>query len=167
MPSQGTHTFSLNSKAPAKKTVRPQQRYNSSEPDIEAQIHTSRNTTDVFLLFNLRHPWDPKSNHIPKGNLVPSTKRTFFAEHKKTSLPGTGLVSRSRLRGTKGPHLYTTVQVLIPAGLRGACSGRSKSRNLASNRGIAFRPARANPVYATPKIFFVGFTFCISFCCCS
>ena len=40
-------------------------------------------------------------------------------------------------------RVYTTAQVWVPAGPRGACSGRSKSRNLASNRGKAFVPARA------------------------
>ena len=53
------------------------------------------------------------------------------------------LFSRSRLRGTHGACLYTTVPVWVPVGLRGACSGRSKSRNLASNHGVAFRGARA------------------------
>ena len=35
--------------------------------------------------------------------------------------------------------MYTPAQVLVPAGLRGAGSGRSNSRGLASNHGIAFR----------------------------
>ena len=40
--------------------------------------------------------------------------------------------------------MYTTAQVWVPGGLRGACSGRSKSRNLASDHGVvAFRGARA------------------------
>ena len=53
------------------------------------------------------------------------------------------LFSRSRLRGTDGARLYSTAQVWVPGGLRGACSGRSKSRHLASNHGVAFRGARA------------------------
>ena len=60
------------------------------------------------------------------------------------SVPAAGLFSRSRLRGTQGTRLYTTMQVWVPAGLRGACSGSSKSRNLANSHGIAFRPARAS-----------------------
>ena len=43
-----------------------------------------------------------------------------------------GSFLRSRLRGTQGTRLYTTALVWVPGGLRGACSGRSKSRNLAS-----------------------------------
>ena len=62
-----------------------------------------------------------------------------------------GLFSRSRLRGTQGARLYITAQVWVPAGLRGACSGRSKLRNLASNHGIAFRSARPNQAHANPK----------------
>ena len=45
--------------------------------------------------------------------------------------------------------MYITSQVWAPAGLRGACSGRSKSRRAGSYRGLAFRrPAkqdRGNP----------------------
>ena len=52
----------------------------------------------------------------------------------------------------RGAAWYTTAQVWVPGGLRGACSGRSKSRNLASSRGVAFRGARAEqdngkPIY--------------------
>ena len=53
------------------------------------------------------------------------------------------LFSRSRLRGTEGGRLYTTAQVWVPDGLRGAFYGRSKSRILASIRGVASRRARA------------------------
>ena len=63
------------------------------------------------------------------------------------------LLLRSRLRGSQGARLYTMVHVWVPAGLRGACSGRLKSRNLPSNQGIAFRPARANQAHATPSLF--------------
>ena len=67
----------------------------------------------------------------------------FFPGIRHFALPAAGLFSCSRLRGTQGTRLYTTVQVWVPAGLRGACSGRSKSRNLASDHGVAFRGARA------------------------
>ena len=43
----------------------------------------------------------------------------------------------------RGARLNTTAQVCVPGGRRGACSGRSKLRNLASNHGVAFRGARA------------------------
>ena len=51
--------------------------------------------------------------------------------------------------GTNGGRVYSTVQVWAPAGLRGACSGRSKLRELALFHGIAFRdastPSRRGP----------------------
>ena len=52
----------------------------------------------------------------------------FLCGIQNFSLAVAGLFSRSLLRGTQGG--YTTVQVWVPAGLRGACSGRAKSRNL-------------------------------------
>ena len=53
-----------------------------------------------------------------------------------------GLFSRSWLQGTQGVRLYTTAQVWFPGGLRGACYGHSKSRNLQRNHEVAFRGAR-------------------------
>ena len=38
----------------------------------------------------------------------------------------------------QGGRVYTTVQMRAPAGVRGACSGPSKSRILASDYGEAF-----------------------------
>ena len=46
-----------------------------------------------------------------------------------------------------------------PGALRGACSGRSKSRALASNHGIAFRRARGNQAHGIPQTA----TFCFVF----
>ena len=84
---------------------------------------------------------------------------TRFFLHPPPFFPAAvGLLSRSRLRGTRGARLYTTAQDWVPGGLRGACSGRSKSRHLASNRGVAFRGARA--VYDDGK------TTCQLFCPC-
>ena len=59
--------------------------------------------------------------------------------------------SRSRLWGTQGAGVYTRPS-LAPAGLRGACSGLSKSRELACNHGIAFRRARATQDNGKPTI---------------
>ena len=83
----------------------------------------------------------------------------FFCEMQNFSLPASaGLFARSRLRGTQGACLYTTVHVWVLAGLRGAFSGRSKSRNVERNQGIAFRRARANQTHGNPqKLFFVVF----------
>ena len=66
------------------------------------------------------------------------------------SLPAAGLFHRSLLRGTQGTRLYTSVQVLGPAGLLAACSGRSKSRNMASHHGIVFRRVTANQAHSKP-----------------
>ena len=52
----------------------------------------------------------------------------------------------------QGARVYITVQVWVPAGLRGTCSGRSKLRNLASNRDETFRLARAKQVHGNPKL---------------
>ena len=67
-----------------------------------------------------------------------------FGTSATCSRPAAGHFSRSRLRGTQGGRVYTTAQVSAAAGPRDVCSGRSKLRDLASNRGIAFRRARAN-----------------------
>ena len=91
-------------------------------------------------------------SHIPEGNLVFTllllrsnsvgikNVDVVVVVFRKTKLfiPAAGRFSRSRLRGTQGGRLYTTVQVWIQAGLRGACSGRSKSRNLASKQRDRF-----------------------------
>ena len=61
-----------------------------------------------------------------------------------------GLFSRSRLRGTQGGRLYTTTQAWIPGGLRDACSALSKSQNLTTNHGVAFREARSEQDIGKP-----------------
>ena len=92
------------------------------------------------------------------------TSILFLSTFARFSPASLGLFSRFRLRGTQGARLYTTAQLWGPAGFRGACSGRSKSRILASNRRIAFRPARADQVHANPQktLYFHFFT---SLCC--
>lgn len=45
--------------------------------------------------------------------------------------------------GARRTRVDTTAQKWVPTELRGGCSGRSKSRNLANNHGELFRPARA------------------------
>ena len=67
----------------------------------------------------------------------------FFKTFARFSPAPVPLFWRSRLRGTLGRRLYTTLQVWIPRGPGGARSGRLNSRNLASNHGVAFRGARA------------------------
>ena len=104
-------------------------------------------------------PWEPP--HSLEGILVCVCMKCTFSAKPIFSLPATHIFSRSRLRGTQGARLYTTLQVYVLAGLRGARSGRSKSRNMASNRGIVFRPARGNHAHRNQKqivtIFFFSF----------
>ena len=57
----------------------------------------------------------------------------------------------------RGPRVLTT-QVSGPAGLRGAWSGRSKSRDLACKHGITFRLAGHRRTMETPQLKF--FFFC-------
>ena len=56
-----------------------------------------------------------------------------------------------------GARLYTA-QIWVPGGLRGACCGSSKSRNLTINHGVAFRGARAEQGNGKPtrQLFFVA-----------
>ena len=103
----------------------------------------------VFPLCNLRHPRDLKSTTSRRGTLyyVPILWLFTFARFFPALV---GIFSRSRPRGTQGGRLYSTGQVWVPGGLRGACSGRSKSRNMAINHGVAFRGARAEQDYGKP-----------------
>ena len=84
-------------------------------------------------------------------------KIDFFSGIQQFYHPAAGLFSRSRLRSTQGTRLYTMVQVWVPAGLRGACSGRSKSRSLSDQ----LEPTR--PIQTPNAVFILFFT---SLCCC-
>ena len=109
--------------------------------DRQDKKATERSFSELVILVVEQRPMDIAHITLYKNNL--SGIQNF-------SLPAAGLFLRSRLRGTLGTHLYTAVRVWVPAGLRGACSGRPKSRNVLSNHGIAFRPARTNQAHATP-----------------
>lgn len=50
----------------------------------------------------------------------------LFCRLATISLLAAGLFSLSLLRGTQPPPVYTTAPVWVPAGILGACSGRSK-----------------------------------------
>ena len=78
----------------------------------------------------------------------------FLCTSASFSVPAVGIFSRSRLKGTQGGRLDTTAQVWVPPGPRGARSGRSKSLDLASKHGIAFRPAEPSKVMKPPKCHF-------------
>ena len=94
----------------------------------------------------------------------------FFAYlHALLGRLAPGRFSRSRLRGLQARRVDTTAQVWVPAGLRGAHSGRSKSRDVASDHGIAFPQARANQIHGSPQIVIRTSFFLFVFpplCCC-
>ena len=92
------------------------------------------------------------------------TKFTFSAPRPRFLFRPLVFLSRCRPRGHAGARVYTTAQVWVPAGLRGACSGRSQSRNLASNRGEAFRRVRAKQDDGSPTV--LHDLFCCCCCCC-
>lgn len=74
---------------------------------------------------------------------------TFFPHrHFFISRPGCFLALSAAGHGG-GPRVHTA-QVLAPAEPRDTCSGRSKPRNLASNRGGAFRRDRAKQDNGNP-----------------
>ena len=57
-----------------------------------------------------------------------------------------------------GPRVHYGAR-LGPAGLRGACSGHSKSRELGHFHGIAFRRGRAKQVHENPEVSFIAIHF--------
>ena len=138
------------------------QKHPRSTAGTQQQQYTSSGTTQVNLAtlppFQLATHPGFQVIHIPKRNLVlilliltVCIICLFFFGKQTFSLPVAGLFYRSRLRGTQGARLLTTVQVWVPAGLYRACCGRSKSRNLASNHGVAFRGARAEQDNGKPN----------------
>ena len=66
---------------------------------------------------------------------ISTNKDTFFAHRQPLLIAAGDLFSRSRLRGTQGGRVNATVRNWASAGLRGACSGRSKSRRTGSSVG--------------------------------
>ena len=77
-----------------------------------------------------------------------------------TQLFSSGLLSRSRLRGTQEARVYTTAQMRALAEVGGECSGPSKSRILANNYGESFRPARAKQDNVNSTILKIFVLFC-------
>ena len=61
---------------------------------------------------------------------------TFVSGIQNFALPAEGLSSRSRLRGTQGGRLYTTVQVRVQAGLYGVVTTRSLSAELEPSKAM-------------------------------
>ena len=74
----------------------------------------------------------------------------FFFTFARFSPVPVGLSSRSRLRGTQGPRLYTTALVLGPGRAPWRVLWAFKVANLATSHGDAFRRARAEQDYRKP-----------------
>ena len=73
-----------------------------------------------------------------------------------------GLFSHSRLRRTQRARVYTTVQVWLLVGLRGACSGRSKPHKLVLFIGsLSAEPEPSWPM-KTPTCHFSFFPHCFA-----
>ena len=105
--------------------------------------------------FQLATPSGFQVNPILKGDLV--LVCICIVKHfccTSTRFSGHGSFLALSAAGHAGGPRVLTAKVWPPDGLRGACSGRSKSRELASNYGIAFRRARANQAHGNPKMSF-------------
>ena len=93
---------------------------------------------------------DPAPRHAPYAytRYAPNARFGTFACPAR---PAAGRSSRSWLRGTQGGRVYTTVQVRGPVGVRGACSGRSKLREMALFHGIIFRDTKLPNTMESPQ----------------
>ena len=91
------------------------------------------------------------------AHFSPAVPNALFWTFARCFSGGRGFFLVLSSAGHQGGRLSTTAQVWVPAGLCGACSGRSKSRILASKRGIDLRPAKANQAYAKPRYHFLSF----------
>ena len=83
----------------------------------------------------------------------------FFLHIGPLFSSGRGFFLALSAAGQAGDPRVLTAQVWAPAGLRRACSGRSKSLDLARNHWIAFRLAEPCRTMETPLLFF-------PLCCC-
>ena len=88
----------------------------------------------------------------------------IFPEDFLLFSPSRGSFLALRLWDKQAARVYTTAQVWVPGGLRGAFSGASKLRNLANNQGGPFQPAIniAKQAHGKPRAvivpFFQGFS---------
>ena len=97
-------------------------------------------------LFNLHHPGISGKQHPEREPCIIMYLTDFFSTSTFFALPPAGLFRCARLRGTQEAQVNTAIQVRALAEVRGTCSEGSKSRNLANNRGIHFRPPGASKV---------------------
>ena len=84
-----------------------------------------------------------------------------FCTSPTFSVPAAGLPSRSQLRGTQGGRVYTRRTLWSRPGYVARGLGvPSKSLDLASNRGVVFRPAEPRKAMENPKMCSCFFTLC-------
>ena len=76
----------------------------------------------------------------------------FFPAYFWFPPPAEDHFSRSQLPGTQGAPVYLTAQAWVPGGFSIARALSVQSRDLASNCGEVFRPARAKHVYINPEL---------------
>ena len=94
------------------------------------------------VMKRLFFPWKPRGKRpAPLARLMIMLKKKYVHAFLRRLLRGSFL-ALSAPGHAGGPPVHWA-QVWVPGGLRGACSGCSKSRNLASNHGVALRGARA------------------------
>ena len=111
------------------------------------KLHVSSNISCVCAtcvsLFNFRHLRDFTSPTSRRGTLLLlCTNHVSFSDILNLFLRRPWVFSRTVGCGHEGgPPVYHGGS-LSPGPLRGACSGRSRSRNLASNHGVALRGDR-------------------------
>ena len=109
--------------------------------------------TSTILTFYIRRPATPHAFYSTTMSVqhdMHMHEIHFFCGTQNSPLRFAGLLSRSRLSGTQGGRVYTTVHMRAPAEVRGACSRPSKSRILASNYGEAFRSTEAKQENGSP-----------------
>ena len=109
-------------------------------------MHRRNACVSLLTLFNLRHARDLKSTTSRRKTLyviILYVRQSFFLDTCTLFSGGRGsflaLLTAGRAGGPSAHHGASSA----PAGLRGACSGRSNSPNMASSHGVAFRGARA------------------------
>ena len=115
--------------------------------------------------FQLATPPGFQVNHITKGDLVYmyKTKIDFVRISVNVSLPAAGL-SRAIGSGARGgPRCTLRRKLGTPAGLRGACSGHSKSRELGSKSRYRSPPSHSQPGPWKPITVMIAF---FHLCCC-
>ena len=117
-------------------------------------VHVCAGTQTRFPFVRYLVCWD---GHVHVSSVSSSMYQLrFFSTWATFSVAAAGLSSSSQLRRTQGARANTRRSF----GHGRACSGRSKSLDLASNHGIVFRPAERSKAMETPIPGTRGIHFC-------